>query len=281
MQNRNGVIYTDRLPEIVAALQPFAGTWIHDGEIIFLDKDGKESFTGCQRRCGTKYFDPWLAKQYPVKLVLWDSLKIDEENLELKPYLERKELLRLARFSDEDDVLSEPFCPPTTYADHYADDPNQTILYEHYSENLVDPWQNAITNNNEGIIIKDRQSAYEHRRTYSWLKVKNWRFETANVVGFTPGKNARRSFFGALVLADAQTGAFKGCAGSGFDDVELRLWKDHFFDCPPIQKPFTDVQVGESYTAIKSKQQVLVKYYQTTSSGVMRFPVYCQSTLSV
>jgi len=133
-----------------------------------------------------------------------------------------------------------------------------------------------VTKNREGIIAKQLDSAYVHERSYSWQKVKNWRFVVCNVAGYTPGERARSPFFGSLVLE--KDGKYLGNVGSGFNEWELRKFKDMFSDAPKIPKPYSDLVVGEAYTAARLKTEVLVKYYQLTDSGVMRFPVFVASS---
>lgn len=70
---------------------------------------------------------------------------------------------------------------------------------------------------------------------------------------------------------------FRGCAGSGFNDWELRKFKDLFSDAQRIPNPYSSEQVGEPYTAARLKTQVLVKFYQVTDAGVMRFPIFINS----
>jgi ATP-dependent DNA ligase len=49
LQNRHGLIYTIRLPEIVAALKSIPGRWKIDGEVVWINpKTGQEEFTPCQ-----------------------------------------------------------------------------------------------------------------------------------------------------------------------------------------------------------------------------------------
>jgi len=259
LQNRNGVIYTVRLSEIVKALQPFRGTWIVDGEVVFIDSEtGEEKFTPCQRRCATQFPDWLLREEYPVRMEIFDILKAEGASLELKPYLERKKILR-EMLAGEDDIMEY----------------GGTVEYVPYEENLVKAWKEAVAKDREGLIAKDIKSPYEHDRSYSWLKVKNWRFMCYDIVGFTAGENARSPFFGSLVLA--KDGKYVGCAGSGFDEWELRKLKDIFTDSETAEKPFSSEQVGEPYRAVKVNVQALVKFYQMTDSGVMRFPVFITS----
>lgn len=260
LQNRNGVIYSIRLPEVIKALQAFHGHWILDGEVVVIDSDGEEKFTACQRRCSTHYPDPLLRQQFPVKMEVFDILQADGKNMEKEPYLNRKECLLENFFADEDGCLQD--CP------------EETIQYVQFETDLRLAWTEAVRKNREGLITKQIESPYEHERSYSWLKVKNWLFEVCNVVGYTVGENARNSFFGSLVLAD-ENGRYRGCVGSGFNEWELRKTKDQLSDSPkPLKASFSYEQVGEPYRAISTNLQVLVKYYQTTAKNVMRMPIF-------
>lgn len=193
-----------------------------------------------------------LREQYPVKLEAFDVLQLHGMDVENKPYYERKDILyKLLR------------------------DIEDTVEYVSYESDLVKAWNEAVKQNREGLIAKQRESRYEHDRSYSWLKVKNWRFETLSIAGFTAGENSRSSFFGSLVLA--KDGKFRGCAGSGFNAWELRKLKDIFTDSTTTDKPFSYEQVGEPYTAVKIEMQALVKYYQITENNVMRFPIFISS----
>jgi bifunctional non-homologous end joining protein LigD len=254
LQNRHGITYTVRLPEVVKALQRVQGKWGIDGEVVFLDESGMEEFTPCQRRCATHYPDPYLREQFPVKLEAFDVLEVDGINVEKQPYFKRKEFLQI--------LLS-----------FYNVD--ETIQYVPFEKDLPKAWNEAIRHDREGLIIKQVNSAYEHERSYNWLKVKNWRFECDNVVGFTAGENARSNFFGSLVLE--RNGEFRGCAGSGFNEWELRKFKDIFSDAQRMPLPYSYAQVGEPYTAVKVDIQVLVKFYQVTDAGVLRFPIFVTS----
>lgn len=256
LQNRRGIIYTIRLPEIVKALKKLPGTWTIDAEVVYIDsKTGEELFTPSQRRCATQFPDWMLRDQFPVKMEAFDLLRLNGESLERKPYFERKDLLhKLLAVNNEDPALE----------------------YVCYDSDLLNAWTEAVNRNREGLIVKRLDSAYEHTRSYSWLKVKNWQFVDCDVVGFTAGENARSSFFGSLILA--REGEYVGKAGSGFNEWELRKMKDTLFDAVTDKKPFGYEKVGEPYQAVDVQMQALVKYYQTTDAGVMRFPVYITST---
>lgn len=248
------MVYTIRLPELVKALQKIHGKkWVLDSEVVYINLEtGREEFTPCQRRCSTHYPDPYLREQFPVKMELFDLLEADGVNLEREPYHNRKATLQ--RILERDRIGSD------------------TLEYVPFVKDLPKAWNEAIRQEREGLIVKQTESPYEHDRSYSWLKVKNWRFEVCNVVGFTAGERVRSAFFGSLVLE--RNGSFRGCAGSGFNEWELRRFKDIFSDAPRMPKPYSDQQVGDPYAAVKVDVQVLVKFYQITENNVMRFPIF-------
>jgi len=73
-------------------------------------------------------------------------------------------------------------------------------------------------------------------------------------------------------------GIFRGCAGSGFNEWELRKFKDLFTDAPRMANPYSDTQVGNPYTAVQTDAEVLVKFYQVTDNNVFRFPIYINAS---
>jgi len=169
------------------------------------------------------------------------------------------------------DVTKQPYLKRKQLLLELLEGAPSEIQYTSYTFELENAWADVVRRGAEGLILKDVHSAYEYERSYKWLKLKNWKFQTVNVVGYTPGNNARAPFFGSLVLADPQTGQFVGCAGSGPNDWELRRLKDLFSDAPKVAPPF---DIGEPYTALDIKLQVVVKFYKHTVNGVMRFPVF-------
>jgi len=252
LQNRHGIDYTVRLPEIVKAAKIIEGDFILDGEAVWINpKTGKEEFTPSQRRCSTQIPDYMFRQKYPITFMAFDILNLKGEDITHKPYWRRKRILK--------DLIE-----------------GSRLRYVPYRRDLEEAWKEVVKHEREGLIIKDFNSRYMfNERSWSWLKIKNWRFEECEVVGWTPGKNSRAPFFGSLVLA--QNGKFRGCVGSGFNDWELYRIRNILRDSPKTEKPFPDGVVGEPYTPVKTGLRVLIKYYETTSSGVMRHPVFIRT----
>jgi len=193
-----------------------------------------------------------LTRRYPVVFKAFDIIKLGSEFVVDKPYWKRKTLLR--------GLLKK----------------SNTIQFVPYMKDLEKAWKEVTEQQKEGLILKAFNSRYEiGQRSWSWLKVKHWRQEECEVVGYTPGKNSRSGFFGSLVLS--RDGKFRGCVGSGFNDYELLKIRDILRDSPEMLKPFPESVVGESYKAVKTGLRVLVQYYQVTSSGVLRHPVFIKA----
>jgi bifunctional non-homologous end joining protein LigD len=85
------------------------------------------------------------------------------------------------------------------------------------------PWDIACAEGWEGVIAKRRDSAYEHRRSKAWLKMKCE--ETAELVvgGFTDPQGGRVGL-GALLVGqfEGDDFVFAGKVGTGFDTTLLR-----------------------------------------------------------
>lgn len=255
--NRELVDYTRRLTEFVEALEELNCRDIHlDGEAVYFDPaTGQVDFTPCQRRCSTSDYGTqlFLKEKFPLKYEVFDIMRLDGEDLTLKPFWQRKALLE------------------KVFARSGLFDQKDTFQFVQPRSDLQCLFEETRKMDEEGIIAKNVDSAYEfNTRSYSWLKIKNWRKVEAHVVGFTPGKNARAFFFGSLVLE--KDGKYIGCAGSGFDEFELRKVKDILTSSKEITPPFN---ISESYTAIETDLRVRVQYYKITKqSGVMREPVF-------
>jgi bifunctional non-homologous end joining protein LigD len=201
IQNRDGIDYSHRLPELTGAAKIIKGDYIIDGEIVYVNPaTGRVEFTPCQRRCSTTdlgmvYF---LKAKYPVRYAVFDVLKVGSKIVVDEPYLRRKELLR-------------SLVPPR----------DDFMKYVTYRFDLRQAWEEVLQRGDEGLVLKDVNSKYVHRRSYSWLKLKNWREAVYDVVGYTEGKGLRSLRFGALVLAE--NGVYRGLVGSGPNEAEMSM----------------------------------------------------------
>jgi DNA ligase-1 len=99
----------------------------------------------------------------------------------------------------------------------------------------------------EGLMLREPGSLYEHKRSSTLLKLKNFRDLEARVVGYIPGKGKHVGRLGALMVKLRNGIEFD--VGTGFTDEE----REH----PP-----------------RKGAKVTVRYQELSRDGVPRFPVY-------
>jgi ATP-dependent DNA ligase len=99
------------------------------------------------------------------------------------------------------------------------------------------PWERACSEGWEGVIAKRLDSAYEHRRSPHWLKMKCEASQEFVVGGFTDPQGGRVGL-GALLVGyfEGEEFVFAGKVGTGFDSVLLRNLRGRL-DALEIPKP--------------------------------------------
>ena len=103
------------------------------------------------------------------------------------------------------------------------------------------PWERACREGWEGVIAKRRDSAYEHRRSPHWLKMKCEASQELVVGGFTDPQGGRVGL-GALLVGyfEGDDFVFAGKVGTGFDTkllLDLRAKLDRLeIGKPPFTK---------------------------------------------
>ncbi len=195
---RNGHDWTDRMAGVAKAASRLpVKDVVRDGEVVILDAKGISDFQALQNafRGGTGatfvyyVFDVLFSSGYDLRRV---------PLIDRKAYLEA--LLRVA-----------PLAGPTIrYCDHIIG--GGPVVFEQ-----------AAASGLEGIVSKRAASAYESRRTDSWLKVKAIHRQEFVIGGFTKASKGR-SGFGALLLGHHDASGrlvYCGRVGTGFSDDTL------------------------------------------------------------
>lgn len=102
------------------------------------------------------------------------------------------------------------------------------------------PWERACAEGWEGVIAKRRDSAYEHRRSPLWLKMKCELSQDFIVGGFTDPQGARVAL-GALLVGyrEGDELVFAGKVGTGFDTRMLNDLRARFNAIEMASSPFT------------------------------------------
>lgn len=206
--SRNQNELTHRYPELKDLPKFVNGkNAILDGEVVALDDQGRPSFSLMQQRSG---FRPG-GKRGPVNAAVsvlyyaFDLLYLDGYDWRKVPLEARKE--KLKSITIPGDALR--------YSDHSAE--KGKALFELARQKGL-----------EGIVAKERESAYQERRSSDWLKIKIRR-QVECVIGGSTEPEGSRAHFGSIVLGlyDSQGRLIHvGQAGSGFTQKSLtEIWQ--------------------------------------------------------
>ena len=137
------------------------------------------------------------------------------------------------------------------------------------------PWERACREGWEGVIAKRRDSAYEHRRSPHWLKMKCEASQEFVVGGFTDPQGARVGL-GALLLGyyDRDDFAFAGKIGTGFDTKLLLQLRARLDSLEIPSSPFTRAKGLPRVRAhwVRPEVVVQVAFIEWTVHGKLRHP---------
>lgn len=114
-------------------------------------------------------------------------------------------------------------------------------------EHLQKEMKRVIALKGEGMMIRDPKSKYEHRRTKTMLKVKEFHDDEATVIGSNKGTGRLEKLMGAIIVKNKAGKVFK--IGSGFTDKER------------VNPP-------------KKGTVVTYRYFELTKDGIPRFPTF-------
>jgi bifunctional non-homologous end joining protein LigD len=185
--------WTSKLTATARAVQALpCRSCILDGELITLDAAGRSDFGLLQQRFGESDGERRL------RVMLFDLLFLDGEDLRAKPQIERKHKLA---------ALLRDASAPLYLSDYQSGDGPQAA-------------RSACAAGLEGIVSKARAAPYADGRGHAWLKIKCIASDEFAIVGYTEGQGARASL-GSLLLASAEkdgTWRYRGRVGTGLDE---------------------------------------------------------------
>jgi bifunctional non-homologous end joining protein LigD len=244
MWTRNGLDLTARFPHVAGALAAITvGDAVIDGEIGVLDAQGVSRFELMQQgREGAVLF-------------AFDLLRLDGEDLRQKPLEARLDLLR--------SVL--------------ANAPAELRLAEEMPGSPDEALARARERGLEGVVLKERGSAYQGGRSRAWLKLKAQAAQELAIAGWTPGKGAQSGSLGALLLAvaDGRGGfEFAGKVGTGFTSKERAELKKRLAEDEMDKAPAGDAPRLRDAHWVKPRLVAQVRFTEWTSDGKLRHPAF-------
>lgn len=241
MLSRNEIDLAPRFPRSFAAVKKLkVHELVLDGEVVVLDEQGAPRFQLLQQGGNER-------------LILFDILWLDGEDLRKLPYIERRKLLeKMFRKAPAGIALSQTL---------------DTSGEEAVKIAAAGGW--------EGIIAKKNASVYEPRRSKEWLKIKAINEQELVIVGWQPS-NANERDIGSLHLAVNEGGELRyaGKVGTGFS-AKLRssLRADLAKDVVP--KPLVkDAPREKNAIWVKPRLVAQVAFTEWTGDHRLRHPSF-------
>ncbi len=237
-------------PELVEALAVHGpARFVADGEVVAFDGT-QTSFATLQARIHLT--DPARARRSAVAvyLYLFDLLVLGEVDLTRLPLRTRKRLLR-ATFG---------FSDPVRYSAHRTGDGRRFL-------------ELACARGWEGLIAKRADSAYQHRRSPDWRKLKCVRDQEFVVGGFTDPAGSRVGF-GALLVGYYDGGRllYAGKVGTGYNDRVLRSLRSRMDGLERPRSPFAERVAEPGAHWVDPELVAQVGFTEWTGDGRLRHP---------
>lgn len=197
-----------------------------DCELIAVN-EGKCDFELLQQEYRSKH------RSIPLQLVVFDILFLEGEDLRKKPLLERKLLLDETITESDKLVISK-----------YIDGSKAVEYFELIKQHDL-----------EGIVMKEKNSIYESRRSEKWLKVLNLKYEQVYISGIRKGE------FG--VYLSFLDGRYAGM-------IEFMKKEDR----KKVYNLISSLKIAEDEKQIRldKKAIVEVKFRNKFRSGLLRIP---------
>lgn len=246
LQSRGDKDYTKLFAPVAKELSQLVVDCILDGKMVVVDKDGKSNFSALQsyQKSGRGHL------QYYV----FDMPFAAGHDLRALPLERRKDLASKVISGLENVKFSR-----------------------HIEERGTDLFDLAKKERLEGVVAKDRGSAYQDgKRSRAWLKIKTSQRQEAVIGGFTAPRGGRRGI-GALVLGvyEGNRLSYIGHLGTGFSDSDLRMLYKLLQPLEQRTSPFdTNMRVNSPVNWVEPTTVSEVSFAEWTGEGHLRQPVY-------
>ncbi len=245
--SRNGKSFNERFPLIAGDLKKLPGTFVVDGEIVILDKQGRSRFQLLQnyedRKIGTPLY------------YIFDILSYQGKDLTKLPLIERKRLLKK--------LLKQRACKYLRFSEHV-----EKCGKKLFAEAKRKRW--------EGIIAKKKESPYRFKRSKDWLKIKTKMRQEVVIGGFTEPKGSRK-YFGSFLVGVYEKGKliYAGHVGGGFNERLLKTIYQQLIKLVRTKCPFQNIpRPNAAVTWVQPKLVCEVAFAEWTEDGMMRQPIF-------
>jgi bifunctional non-homologous end joining protein LigD len=248
--SRNAKDMNATWPELVEALgnEP-CDDFVADGEIVAFE-GRRTSFERLQSRMQIQ--DPREAREtgIAVYLYLFDLLYARGHDTTRVPQRDRKALLKRA--------LS--FHGHVRYTRH-RNEKGERFLEE------------ACARGGEGLIAKDAEAPYSHRRSRRWLKLKCVSRQELVIGGYTDPEGSRQGF-GALMVGYYENGdlRYAGKVGTGYDDETLASLAKRLRKLERKSSPFAEDAREKGAHFVQPRLVGEFGFTEWTADGKLRHP---------
>jgi len=255
IRSRNDKELRSSFPEL-EELKNLTENSVIDGEIVVM-KDGRADFQALSERSKTAAIQEiqYLSGKLPATYVVFDILEKDGKSLVDFPLIERKRLL-----------------------EKYVHEGQHVILSAFIENEGEAYYKAAVAKGVEGIMAKKKDSLYEAgARSNNWLKIKRILTCDCVIFGYTVGKGARKSAFGALILGlfNKTSPVYIGKVGTGFSHEDMESMLKTFEPLEVGNRTLEGVDVPEEIVWLKPEIVCQVAYQNVTKDGRLRMPRFC------
>ena len=256
LQSRRLLDITGRYPELAGLYRQIKGrNAILDGELVVLSQ-GRPDFHILQQR--EQASDPvkidLLSQQTPATFIAFDVLYHNDAKLLHLPLSQRKEILQ--------GLLEES---------------PGIVESRHIQEQGTSFFREVVAQGLEGVMAKALDSPYlVGQRSRHWLKIKPRGTATCFIVGYLPGRGARRQTFGSLALAtmDPDGWRFRGMVGSGFNAADLKEIAAQLQGLRVASPVIPQAGAPKGIIWVNPTRRCTVAFQEETPRGHFRAPVF-------
>ena len=248
LYTRSSLDWSDKYPLIAQALMSDAANdAIIDGEVVWLDEDGRSNFEGLQRALKN-------GDASDIFYYVFDILRLNGKDLRSLPQEKRVKITR--------DFVRAIHDERVRYSEHLEGEPQKIF-------------DRACELGLEGIIFKRSDASYVSGKSGNWIKVKCAKEERFTIVGYFPRENAPQEI-GSLILARKTPEGleYAGKVGTGFDRGQRR---QVFKMLSRIERKTPALKTenhGEGERWVSPKLQAWIKFSEITKAGKLRQAVY-------
>lgn len=188
-----------------------------DGELTIYDNEGVPSKEAYKRAMKISRRD---GEKTGLKMIVFDALPLEDFRNQKSSYTwsqRRKELEEIFRFVPKEDI---PGLPPIKFLELLP------VLYRGTDTSMILKYlDEAIANQEEGVMLNACDEPYAFTRTWALQKVKKMNTLDLEIIGFEEGEGRLAGTLGAILVRYKNGNIVK--VGSGFTDwLRSEIWSN-------------------------------------------------------